>query len=363
MRIIVVGYYGFGNGGDEALLMSLLQMLPDQVKPVILSHSPDLTWQTYQSLYSPNSDQSNGLEARPRMDGLSLWHCFQTAEALVWGGGSLLQDVTSWRSPLYYLSLMAWAQSRGLQTLAWAQGIGPLQYSWNRWLTRQILLRCTTVSVRDQTAAQQLQAWSIPHQMGPDPVWALKPRYSETWLTWPKPRIAVVLRSHPELSPHRLEHITQALIQVQQQRQAYILLVPFQHNPQTLTGADVDIATLIQARLPDTSQIVILKDPQLLRGLFEQIDLTITMRFHGLVMAAAAGCRCFSLSYDPKVKTLAQALTMPVWDLEAIPDHPDDIAKAWLTCFDDGIQLTQDQVQTWIQACQVHTQILHTYLT
>ena len=47
MRVVLCGYYGMGNGGDEALLASLLQMLPSQVKPVVLSGDPEQTAQCY----------------------------------------------------------------------------------------------------------------------------------------------------------------------------------------------------------------------------------------------------------------------------------------------------------------------------
>ena len=43
MRAILCGYYGKGNGGDEALLATLLQMLPELVQPVVLSGNPQET--------------------------------------------------------------------------------------------------------------------------------------------------------------------------------------------------------------------------------------------------------------------------------------------------------------------------------
>lgn len=43
MRVILCGYYGQDNAGDEALLVCLLQMLPATVEPVVLSANPQVT--------------------------------------------------------------------------------------------------------------------------------------------------------------------------------------------------------------------------------------------------------------------------------------------------------------------------------
>ena len=40
MQAVLCGYYGKGNGGDEALLATLLQMLPAHVTPLVLSGNP-----------------------------------------------------------------------------------------------------------------------------------------------------------------------------------------------------------------------------------------------------------------------------------------------------------------------------------
>jgi len=42
-RAVLCGYYGMGNGGDEALLATLLQMLPQDIQPLVLSASPKVT--------------------------------------------------------------------------------------------------------------------------------------------------------------------------------------------------------------------------------------------------------------------------------------------------------------------------------
>lgn len=351
-KVILSGYYGFGNGGDEALLLSLLQMLPASVEPIVLSQTPRQTSERYQ------------VSSCARMDPWGLKQCLGDARALIWGGGSLLQDRTSWRSPLYYLSLMGWAQHFHLTTLAWAQGIGPLQHSWSRWLSRRCLQACTAISVRDESTHRLLDTWEIAHTMGSDPVWLLQGKpLNDQGVSSPRgsSTIAVVLRTHPQLTPSRLACLAQALQQLQAETDSTILLVPFQwQDPDQ--SPDIQIAYQIRERLSKKSEVLLLQDPRQLRGCFDGIRLVITMRYHGLVMAAAAGCRCFGLSYDPKVKGLLQALGMPGWDLEEIPTDPMLIYKQWLWCYEQGSYLGENQIAHWQNKARIHQQILSTYL-
>ncbi|MEN9222556.1 MAG: polysaccharide pyruvyl transferase CsaB, partial [Thermostichus sp. BF3_bins_97] len=301
--------------------------------------------------------------ACPRFNGLALQRCLQEAEAFVWGGGSLLQDRTSWRSPLYYLGVMGLAQQLRLKTLAWAQGIGPLDRVWIRGLVRRSLAGCTAISVRDRAASQLLEDWGIPHQVAPDPVWGLRSKTLPEWETWPQPRIAVVLRQHPQLTPARLSSLGQGLMRLQAATGAYLLFIPFQLAPQGSPGADYRLAQELQQHLPNSSRVLDIRDPCLLKGIFRGVRLAITMRYHGLVMAAAEGCACFGLSYDPKVSTLLQELGMPGWNLEEIPTDPETLHRAWLTCYETGLALSSAEIETWVQRSAQHGELLRQQLS
>ena len=185
-----------------------------------------------------------------------------TRIALFGGGGSLIQDVTSSISPFYYAGLMALAQWRGLKTIAWAQGIGPLKRPLTCSMTEQVLRGCTAVSVRDRASAQLVADWQIPSIVAPDPVWALEAKSVKGLSDLPAPRVAVTLRSHPQLTPERLANLTQALIDFQKATETCILLVPFQPSQ------DLAIARSLASQLPGSYQIISLEDPRELKGLF-----------------------------------------------------------------------------------------------
>lgn len=341
MRAILCGYYGKGNGGDEALLATLLQMLPAHVEPVVLSGNPAETRDRHQ------------VEACDRMSAFEVLRAFDSADAFIWGGGSLMQDATSALNPIYYGGLMGLAQQRGLRTIAWAQGIGPLKRGATRWLTRNIFAGCTAVSVRDSGSAALLSSWGIPHTLAPDPVWALKSSPIADLAALPKPRVAVALRAHADLTPDRLEALTLGLLAFQQATQASVVLIPFQ------PAEDLAIAQSIQARLPK-SQILTLSDPKHLMGVFQDIDITIAMRLHALIMAAAAGNRCFALSYDPKVSRLMEDVGMSGWTLEQIPqDGASVISKEWLKLLNGDDPRSSSRVKAIGDRARLHQEFLH----
>lgn len=345
MRAVLCGYYGKGNGGDEALLASLLQMLPSGVTPLVLSGDPAQTAAQYD------------VEACDRMSAPAVWSALRRSDALIWGGGSLMQDATSAISPFYYGGLMAIAQRLGLRTIAWAQGIGPLERGTTTWMAQQVFSRCTTVSVRDRASAALLNEWGVPFSLGPDPVWALSAEPVPGLWDLPAPRVAVSLRNHPSLTAERLEVLISALKSFQAATQTCILLLPFQ------PVQDLAIAQQIQARLPGVSHILQIRDPQQLMGVFRGVEMAIAMRLHALIMAAAAECRCFALSYDPKVSQLMQEQHLSGCELEQLPTSAAELCQQWLDDYANGDGLSAAAVQAVVDRAYIHKEVLHRALS
>lgn len=344
MRAILCGYYGMGNGGDEALLASLLQMLPPSVVPLVLSGDPSQTRDRY------------GVEACDRKSLSAIFQALRQSDALIWGGGSLMQDVTSALNPFYYGGLMWAAQRMGLKTIAWAQGIGPLNRSLTQALTRTVISNCTAVSVRDQRSAQLVSGWKQAVALAPDPVWALDADPVPGLWDTPAPRIAVALRPHPALTEARLHQIAQALSLFQKATDTYILLIPFQPS------RDLPIAKRLKSGLSKRSEIICLDDPRQLKGVFKGVEMAIAMRFHGLIMAASAECRCFAISYDPKVDQIMQELDLPGYSVEALPDDPNILCQTWLEHYANGVGLSSTQVRSLSDRALIHQELLAEHL-
>jgi polysaccharide pyruvyl transferase WcaK-like protein len=170
-----------------------------------------------------------------------------------------------------------------------------------------------------------------------------------------KPRVAVVLRSHPALTTCRLATITEALQKLQLQTNAEILLIPFQ--PSQDKAIAQAICDSLNEKMPNRSQIIIQKDPRRLKGIFNGVDLTIAMRLHGLIMAAAEGSNCSAISYDPKVSYLMQDLGISGWELEALPDDAQLLTDVWVDHLKHRDQFLSDRVQKLKQQTLIHQKI------
>ncbi|MGI6649378.1 MAG: polysaccharide pyruvyl transferase family protein [Bacillota bacterium] len=119
----------------------------------------------------------HGVAAVSRFNPISLIQTLRRADLLISGGGSLLQDVTSWRSILYYLGIVTLALILGQPVMFYAQGIGPIRRPWARWLTRVIANRVRLITVRDQDSLNELKHLGVtkpPVYVTADPVLGMR---------------------------------------------------------------------------------------------------------------------------------------------------------------------------------------------
>lgn len=344
-KAIICGYYGQGNAGDEALLLAILSRLNNNITPIILSGNPQKTNQDY------------GVISYSRFQIIKEILKLTKKDLFIWGGGSLIQDITSVKSAIYYLTLMALAQLKGVKTIAYAQGIGPIKTRFIQWLTKIILKRCDRISVRDQKSAKLLDKWGIKCLIAPDPVWALPSKNIKKIELLPAPRIAVNLRSHSSLTITKIETISQVLIKIKEKINANIILIPFQ------ISKDLEVCEKIAQQLKTNYQILTLENAQELKGLFSQIDMLIGMRLHSLIMAGSENCKCFALSYDPKVSNLMSEININGYDLEKLPTNIDEIVQECLNTYNNPNPISPHQIQKLAEDALKHHQLIDSVIT
>ena len=305
LRILISGYYGFSNLGDEAILTSIQKALREEypeVELTVLSANPIL------------SSQLHGIKAISRTDLKTIWKELGRNDLLISGGGSLLQDVTSSRSLQYYLFIMALAKLRRLPYMIYAQGIGPINSKLNQSLTRLILKGAKVITVRDQQSLDELASIGLPQEkliLSADPVllYENKPsKKAEEILNSlniqaaQKPWIAVSVRPWGK-DQSWLDQIAKALDQVIEKTKGHILFIPMQQKE------DEAVALKIRARMKERADVSCLPHGYTVEdviALMAQMDLVVGVRLHALVFAAIAGTKAIAIRYDPKVDHFAE---------------------------------------------------------
>lgn len=290
MRIVISGYYGFGNAGDEAVLSAILGALRQRLptaRITVLSADP------------PSTRRIHNVHAVPRT-GLRLLGTLAGADLFISGGGSLIQDATSARSAVYYLGLLALAAVLSRRTMVYAQGIGPLRRGWIRRFTRAVLGRADLIAVRDddsQRLLRELGVTGVIHVVA-DPVFALDPApdIDVRDLLGPRsaPRIGVAMR--PWGDNAYVEVLIEALRGARESTGAQVVVFAF--HPAR------DLAICRAAADALGARVVADLHPREMMAAVATLDLLIGVRLHALIAAIGAGVPSVGLSYDPKVDGL-----------------------------------------------------------
>ena len=306
-KIVISGYYGFNNAGDEALLTAILASLRT-IEPkadiTVISGNPGNTIVKHQvkSLY--------------RFAAVRLLRAIGEADLVISGGGSLLQDVTSKRSLIYYLSIIAAAKWKGRKVMLFAQGIGPIRNRLMRLLTRLVVSKADVITVRDRDSAEELARMGVPVakvEVTADPVLMLNPEskvmgkaiLAEAGLDPYKPIIGVSVREWPE-NQRCLKQLATALGKLSEKYNAQIAILPLQ------VSMDLKDSQLLQGYLPKIRNRVALLQGDYSTEEFLSIigsfRLLIGMRLHALIFAAVMKVPLMAISYDPKVDSFLKVI-------------------------------------------------------
>lgn len=320
-KVLLCGYYGEHNLGDDALLHVLLGAIPPSWDPLVTVHDAEAVMAMYP-----------GIATVPRRSLRAAAAAVFGVDALVLGGGSLLQDSTSFKSLLYYLLLIGVARLRGIPVILWGQGLGPLHRPLSRWLVRCVLPWVQAIGWRDPTSEGLANRWGIqvPSLMAADPVWSFP------GLAWQgdqmdgEQRSGVVLcwRPTPLLSSTQWNDLLRAVERLAIQQGLPVTWLAFHqhqdhHLPTTLAREG-----LMSTELAARSRFLVAESLPQVMGLFSRSQFVIAMRLHALILAQLAGAPCAALSYDPKVAAAAQMAGVLCDDLEALPSA-DTLFASW----------------------------------
>ena len=293
MRYIVSGYIGFDNFGDEAIASSLIQKLKklNAENITLISSNPQKT----SELYGVNS--CGMLKFLPYL---------AKSDVLISGGGSLLQDVTSFKSLAYYLGVIYFALLFGKKVEIFAQGIGPINSKIGKILAKTALRKADKISVRDRNSQELLKSWGIESELVQDPVLTLELKNKNVIGT-----VGIQLRPFKGVDGVFLDKLA---IEIKNNfGDKKIELLSLQDS------SDLVLCNQFSLKLKDIG----FKNVEVISGLnvkemIEQIsnlEYLIAMRFHANVVGIKSGVKTLAINYDPKVQSLAEQYNLPMINL------------------------------------------------
>lgn len=307
-KLVISGYYGFKNNGDEAMLYAILKVLEQRLRgfdPVVLSKNPEETRRYF------------GVRAIPRHDLGMIWRELRGADLLISGGGGLLQDATGPNSILYYLGVVTLAKLLHKPVFFYGQGIGPVKTALGKNLTRLVVNRVDAITVRDSQSREELLNLGVnkpPVYVTADPALGLdtgdidpgvgKKILSDLGVLPDSPLIGLSVRGWKGMGEYK-----RVIARVCDRLAAdgwRIIFLPM-HYPE-----DVNISREISSMM-DGPAITVERQLNFkeMLSLMMQVKSIIGMRLHFLIFGALLGVPMVGISYDPKVDRFLNLVDMP----------------------------------------------------
>jgi len=303
--VILSGYYGFGNMGDDSLLQSIIAELKKkdpEIKITVLSRKPKETEKIY------------GVKSIQRFDILKISRHMKHAKLLLNGGGSLLQNSTSTRSLIYYIHIMKMAKRRGLKLMLYASGIGPLYGEKNKERVKRVLDQADVITLREKESYDEILALgSKPKKVEVtlDPAFSIEPAdpkwaeylYEKNGLDIKTGAFAVSLRSWQAADALYEEKIAEAVNVLKEKYELLPIFISMQKEK--------DLAVCQRLAEVCGGRVIEGFSAAELCALLSQMRFVIGMRLHLLIYAASVGTPMVGLAYDPKIEAMLASFDIP----------------------------------------------------
>lgn len=305
-KILISGYYGFNNIGDESILQAVVNNLTEKLEGVeitVLSQNPKSTTEKY------------GVRSVDRKSAFKVAAAVRECNLLISGGGSLLQDATSRKSIYYYLMIMWLAWIFRKKYFIYSQGIGPINSKISRAATASTLKRASGIVVRDEASKDLLIEIGVPGEevtITADPVLGLKPvslelgqsiLKSEGIIRLEGKRLIGFAVKERKLNSHFVDELEKTIKALVEEEEAQVVLIPFHFQE------DLAVIEELEKRLG--KKVFAIKHKYLtneMMSIIGNMDILVGVRLHSLIHAAIMKVRMIGISYDPKINSFLNSI-------------------------------------------------------
>ncbi|MCL1987095.1 MAG: polysaccharide pyruvyl transferase CsaB [Firmicutes bacterium] len=307
--VLVSGYYGYNNSGDDLLLKSIVQDLKKRREDIII---------TVLSMRPKETKAQYGINAIYRFNFIKIFLLMKQTKLLLTGGGSVIQDLTSTHSLIYYLGIIRLARRLGVANMLYANGIGPIRNAKNVERMRNELSQVELITLREEASKVLLTDLQIKAPkiiVTADPAFSLstpnlsaaKEELSEIGIDANR-FFCIAIRSW-RYNPSGFElNIARFADYMVRTHNYQVLFVPMRPSD------DMEISKRVMALMSSPAKL--LEHPRNLdsiRGIVALSAFTVAMRLHTLIYAINQGVPIIGLVYDPKVQWLMESIKQPFY--------------------------------------------------
>jgi polysaccharide pyruvyl transferase CsaB len=295
-HLLLSGYFGSGNIGDDAILLGLVHGLGDTKHELtVLSGNPEETYRIY------------GLRAVQRKDMNSVKEAIDRCDALVYPGGSIFQDVTSFKSVAYYSQLVKWAKAKKKKVILLGQGIGPLNGFLGKRAAISAFNLADVIAVRDPQSVTTLKDLGIKKSIRTtaDCAFLLPPPKEvdnqQGFNVGNMKSVGISIRPHGKNKD--IVQLFGELTRLLFQNNFMPVLIEMDRNED---GPLIqEIAKSQGGKIPDLRKMA---TPMQFQQRLSRMDAIIAMRLHAGILATTVGIPPLMVSYDPKVTAFSKML-------------------------------------------------------
>lgn len=304
-KIVIMGYYGFKNTGDEAILSCLItnikKMVPD-AKITVFSSDPEWTKRMYTVdaifRYPKLEYLFTGLLERIKY----LSNC----DLLIIGGGGLYND--NWGKIPYGSFEMFMAKLFGKRIYVCGVGVGPYKSKFSRLLTGFFLRMADIITVRDKQSIKELELCGIKKaQLTADLALLLQPAKKEIAACILK-KEGIPLKKLVGVCPTdwqglKKQALAKALDKLIEEYDLNVLFIPFQSQYHDDRELSKKIISFMKRK---DSAYVLKRDyaPQEILSIINELDFVIGIRLHSIIFATICNVPFTAIGYQPKVESL-----------------------------------------------------------
>lgn len=291
---MLIGNYGVGNFGDEALRDAFLAAFPN-LHWTVVTAKPVLSGRVLEVDRLPLGIRSL---FRP------WWRTIgsiRRADAVIFGGGTLFTDIESVLACFLWGAHALVAQLFGVPVIFAAQGVGPFKTRVGEGMTRSLFRRSVFISVRDDASFARVGSWGlnthIVHTFDP----AFLSFCREKMNIRAKKVFTVIPRHNTSAT---FEELYKKILSEQTFDEVRIVsLQPFETGEVSMVARLRTLTSLPVTVVPVESQLVLLQE-------VAKAELVLCQRFHGALAALAQGktVRLCPLEPGDKLDALAKAI-------------------------------------------------------